>query len=456
MSTYEMDVTTVDILIAGGGVGGSAAAAALSELGLEILIVEPDPEHGRKLAGELIHPPGVDGLCALGLMDADALDGCKVEGFAVFPFSDQDGEAPMRLPYGTVRGRERAGLAIEHHVLKRQLLDKAQRMPGVSLWSGARVDELCLQADGTYAALVSGNDKQTRIQARLIIGADGPMSQLRKMAGIAFETQRYSGMMGLEVDATHLPHPGYGNIFLNSAGVSYAYAIAPDRVRVMFEILRGSNYRESIREHLSRFPADFRADIEAELAKEKPLATANYCIIPESSIKGNLALMGDARGCCHPLTASGITAAVKDATILRDALRDSGFDYAAALRRYAVVCGRLQLTRRTLAEELREAFLAQTPESSLLSQCIFSYWRNSPRGRSNSMALLSTLDSSIYSLAREYALVALHAFKLLPRWSRNRAMAAWHRGVFKLLCKSVAFQHAAVSLRVKELLAYAR
>jgi hypothetical protein len=47
----------------------------------------------------------------------------------------------------------------------------------------------------------------------------------------------------------------------------------------------------------------------------------HQCIIPEASVKSNFALVGDARGCCHPLTASGITAAVKGALILRDSIR---------------------------------------------------------------------------------------------------------------------------------------
>jgi squalene monooxygenase len=119
-------------------------------------------------------------------------------------------------------------------------------------------------------------------------------------------------------------------------------------------------------------------------------------------------------------------------------------DIAAALRRYARIGNRLQLTRRTLAEELREAFLAQTPEAQLLSECIFSYWRSSPVGRKRSMALLSTLDSSILSLATQYLTVVMHAFRLIPRWSREKTLADWYRGVYRLLCKSLGFQRTVI------------
>lgn len=453
--TTTVDFEAVDVLIAGGGVAGSATAAALSQLGFSVLIVEPDPDHGRRLAGELIHPPGIDGLCELGLLSEDSGLGKSVKGFAIFPFKQEQGTDSVLLPYGEMQGRERSGLAIEHRLLKDHLLDTVKGFAGVSVWLGARVVEMEPVDDRSYAAVVRRDEREIRVRARLIVGADGPMSQLRKMVGITHATQRYSGMMGVEVEDTHLPHPGYGNIFLNPAGVSYAYAIEEGRARVMFEVLRGDDSRESIRAHLGLFPEPFRADIEAVLASDKPLAAANYCIIPEASVKENVALVGDARGCCHPLTASGITAAVKDALILRDALRDSNLNFPAALRRYSLLCGRMQLTRRTLAEELREAFLAQTPESSLLNQCIFSYWRNSPRGRVHSMALLSTLDSSIFSLATQYALVAMQAFRLAPQWIREQSLLAWSKGFVRLLVKSLSFQHAALSHRLKELKATA-
>lgn len=444
---------SVDVLIAGGGVAGVAAAAALSQLGLDILIIEPGAAFGRRLAGELIHPPGIRGLCELGLLDENQAFGAQVKGFAIYPAHWHEPSDCTILPYGEVDGKQRSGLAIEHSFLKEHMLEKVQSFPGVTAKIGARVTALEEDANGHFIAIVSEDDREMRIQAKLVIGADGPMSQLRKMANITHDTQRYSGMMGAEIDDTCLPHKGYGNIFLNPAGVAYAYAIGDGRARVMFEVLRDADAKESVKTHLTYFPEALRMAVEQHLAENKPLAAANYCIIPETSVKHNFALVGDARGCCHPLTASGITAAVKDALILRDSLRatqrEGQFNFAAALRRYARIGDRLQLTRRTLAEELREAFLAQTTQAELLNQCIFSYWRTSATGRRRSMELLSTLDSSIFSLATQYAMVALHAFRLLPSWLVKNGLWEWSKGVFKLLLKSLEFQHTAISQWLK-------
>ena len=441
----------VDVLIAGGSIAGVAAAAALAQLGLRILIVEPSPDQGRRLAGELVHPPGIDGLRELGLLGKDDGLGQPVQGFAVFSQGKDAGPQPMVLPYGDVDGQRPVGLAIEHTTLKERLLERVKTFNAVDVWQGARVTAMDAVAGGAYVATVEAGSGEPamRVHAKLILGADGPMSQMRKMIGIQYDTQRYSGMIGTEVSDTHLPHRGYGNIFLNQVGVSYAYAIGGGRVRVMFEILKGADQKESIAAHLAAFPEDFRLEVQEAMAASKPLAAANYCIIPETTVKANVALIGDARGCCHPLTASGITAAVKDAFVLRDALRKHHLDFSAALREYAQVCDQLQLTRRTLAEELREAFLAETPQAKLLKQCIFSYWKTSPQGRAESMNLLSTLNSSIIALAVQYAMVALQAFRLLPQWVKGNALMDWVRGVMGLLSKSLNFQYVAISQRFR-------
>jgi len=444
------DLADVDVLIAGGGVAGAAAAAAMSQLGLTIQIIEPGPSHGRRLAGELIHPPGVDGLRELGLLEDIQHSAVPVDGFAIFRESEQTAPAAEVLPYGDQANAKVSGLVVEHRFLKERLLEKVGTFPGVSVRMNARVTAMEGGADQPFTARITDETGETRIRAKLVIAADGPLSQVRKLIGMSHETQRYSAMMGLEVADDHLPHSGYGNIFLSPVGVSYAYAIGRGRARVMFEVLRDADAKASIRAQLKNFPEAFRHDIEAVLAAGKPLAAPNFCIIPEASTRNNVALIGDARGCCHPLTASGITAAVKDALILRDALRATGMDIPAALQRYARIGNRLQLTRRTLAEELREAFLAQTPEAQLLSECIFAYWRSSPAGRRRSMALLSTLDSSILSLATQYLTVVLHAVWLIPQWARERSFGDWNRGVFRLLAKSLSFQGTVIRQWLRE------
>jgi hypothetical protein len=40
--------------------------------------------------------------------------------------------------------------------------------------------------------------------------------------------------------------------------------------------------------------------------------------------------------------------------------------------------------------------------------------------------------------------VAVHVFRLLPRWFGERKLLAWCNGVFQLFAKSLEFQHTAI------------
>src|SRR5262249_9570181 len=65
-SLPEKRLVNVDVLIAGGGPAGCSAAAALSELGLRVLVADAGIDRTKQLAGELLHPSGVRDLERLG------------------------------------------------------------------------------------------------------------------------------------------------------------------------------------------------------------------------------------------------------------------------------------------------------------------------------------------------------------------------------------------------------
>ena len=126
-------------------------------------------------------------------------------------------------------------------------------------------------------------------------------------------------------------------------------------------------------------------------------------------------LVGDAAGCCHPLTATGLSVSTRDAVRLAHSLGDSGGDVLSATQRYAELRGGPQLTRVALAEALYQAFAARTPEMRLLRDGILRFWARSPRGRAASMALLSTHEGRMSVMAVQYARVVGYALTLLVR-----------------------------------------
>jgi len=156
-------------------------------------------------------------------------------------------------------------------------------------------------------------------------------------------------------------------------------------------------------------PGAFAEHMRHAMASQRPLASHSYLVVPERVVAGRVVLLGDAAGCCHPLTATGLSVCTRDAWRLRDAVHEMAGDIPAALRRYAAAREEPQRTRLALAEALYEIFLARTPEMRLLRRGVLRYWKSSPRACAASMALLSTQEGRMSVMAWEYARVVGYA-----------------------------------------------
>lgn len=449
--------SSYDVVIAGGGLAGASVAAALGEFGYSVLLVEPGIDNTKRLAGELMHPPATSDLDELGLLQAvRAAGGALVNGFAVFaddssaavkpslttppsPASAPSGKpgdvkdhgtGAFVLPYADIDGLNDIGLAMEHATLTTALLGAVEKLPHVTVWLGARVTAVDLSNPNEAAITITEGRRQIPITARLLVAADGRTSNVRKLAGITDERERLSTMVGFVLKNATLPHPGYGHIFVGGKAPALAYRIdeGPNgtETRVMFDIpdtdvAERSGVKALINDpsYLETLPQPLRSEVEKALREEQPLVSANYSISPETIISGRLVCVGDAGGCCHPLTATGISVSTRDAIRLRQALRETQGDIPSALRRYAALREGPQRTRVALAEALYEAFTARTPEMHLLRLGLLRFWDRSKRGRAASMALLSTHEGRMSVMARQYVNVIGYALPELIGFSRR-------------------------------------
>jgi hypothetical protein len=166
-------------------------------------------------------------------------------------------------------------------------------------------------------------------------------------------------------------------------------------------------------EILSGVPMPLRQAILDALARETPLVAASETRQLEAAYKGHVVLVGDAAGCCHPLSASGIASAVRDSRALEQAMRAAKNDVPRALAAYARARRPANRTRIALASALYEAFCSETAEMAALRGGLFRYWERSPTGTRISMSLLSTRETRMSVMAREYARVVAHGLVAL-------------------------------------------
>lgn len=453
---------TIDVVIAGGGAAGSAVAAALSEFGYRILIVEPGLDHSKRLAGELIHPPGVRDFSELGLLTCLKESGAtSVQGFAVFT-DDRAVKNPdvvvsaatgaYLLPYSMSQQKE-LGLVIEHGILADTLLSEVTKLSSVTVWKGARVTGIDLTQTDRATVAIMGAEGECRLNVKLLVAADGRNSHMRRMAGISDKQIHISSMLGYTLSPGCLPHPGFGHLFAAGPAPALAYKIAPTTTRLMFDLPSehvAAKALGCLRPYVDAIPDPLRNDVERAIETQTPLRSTNSFVIPETVIKGRLVCAGDSGGCCHPLTATGLTACTRDAIRLRQALRETKGDIPTALTRYASMREGPQRTRLACAAVLYEVFKGQSAETRLLRQGLLRYFRQSARGRAATVALLSTQEDRLTVLIREYTKVCGYALPSLIHWrsergncvdTRGQAMRGLSRAMLKFLHQS-SFDYA--------------
>jgi len=397
----------VDVVIAGGGVAGVVTAAALREFGWSVLIVEPGQHAERRLAGELIHPPGVAGLVELGLFDADEfVTAVPIRGFRVFRDGDDEG---IELPYGDGRRGNRRGFALEHGAIRAGLEASAKRLPLVTLWRGARVVDLDLSHRAAPLVSIARCGKVETLGCRMVVGADGAASTVRGLAGIAHKRRRLSKITGYLVRRDRLPAPGFGHVFMSRIAPLLAYEIGGDRVRVLFDQAIGSD--ETPADHRRRvietLPPPLRAALAAAVETQRGLGFVSADVLVAAAGRGPLALVGDAGGSCHPLTATGISVGIGDALRLRKALRDRDGDTRRSVALYARRRRASQRARHLLASALHETCSRQDAPSRLIRDGLLGYWESNARGREASMALLAMTDTRVLAILQEMACVVL-------------------------------------------------
>lgn len=173
-----------DVVIAGGGIGGAGAATVLARAGLAVCVVEPTTEYPDLVRGEWLAPWGVAQAQATGLYDVlIAAGGHHIGCHIAFdeltpPEVAREGGVPLEGLLPGVPGP----LTIRHPVSCQALADAAVAA-GATLHRGAT--DIALGPDRGLSFVVGGRAQVA--QGRLVIGADGRASAVRKAIGIELE-----------------------------------------------------------------------------------------------------------------------------------------------------------------------------------------------------------------------------------------------------------------------------
>jgi len=354
-------MSSLPILIAGGGIGGLAAACGLARKGHRVMVVEQSAKLGEIGAGIQIGPNAFHCFDYLGVGDAmraeavyiDALrlmDAQTAEDITAIPLDD-----PFRRFYGNP-------YAVVHRAdLHGILLRACEDSPLVELRTGQRVTGYA--QDGTSVSLQV--DGGAAIRGRLLIAADGLRSPIRaQMVGDG--PPRVSGHTTYRsvIPVARMPEDLRWNAATLWAGPKCHIVHYPLKGGAVFNLV--VTYHRDVTEAIAGRPVP-KEEVAQGFEHIHPKARQviehgeNWRLWvlcdrePISNwVDGRVALLGDA---AHPMLqyfAQGACMAMEDAVALADCMTPDGADPEPALQRYQqmrrVRTARVQMNSRLIGE----------------------------------------------------------------------------------------------------------
>ncbi len=218
-----------DIFISGAGIAGMVLAALMARRGHRVTICDPAPppqdqeDEGSDLRSTAYLAPSVALLQEAGLWEGLAPDATPLAGLRVM---DSTGWPPRQTATRTFTpddlGLEAFGLNVMNWRARRTLAQALRDDPAIDLRFGTGFRDLVARDDVAKVTLTDG----TRLDARLVVGADGRASPVRETLGIATRGHRY-GQKALAFACTHRdPHDGISTEIYNEGGAFVTVPLA--------------------------------------------------------------------------------------------------------------------------------------------------------------------------------------------------------------------------------------
>ncbi|MDP1736282.1 MAG: FAD-dependent monooxygenase [Caulobacter sp.] len=325
-----------DVVIVGGGIGGSALAATLAGAGIDVLLLEQSEVYEDRVRGEWIAPWGVAEVRRLGLLETLLDAGAHYLGRHItYDETRTPEEAEARtLPLGIFLPDVPGPLTIgnPHHC--QTLFDAAKRR-GAATLRGAVVTRVTAGAAPSVTYLL--NEVERTVRCRLIVGADGRTSRVREACGVTLHQNRpHHWFAGMLVDQAHDWPDDLQAIGTEDDFAFLAFPQGAGKIRLYGSYALDQRRRFSGPDGQTLFLEAFRlncAPINDAIAAGAPAGPVlsyfnNDAWTDEPFVEG-VVLVGDAAGWNDPIIGLGLSITYRDVRTVHDVLT-GGTDWSPA------------------------------------------------------------------------------------------------------------------------------
>jgi 2-polyprenyl-6-methoxyphenol hydroxylase-like FAD-dependent oxidoreductase len=180
-------MTGPDVIVAGGGPVGMAAALLAAKQGFSVTILEKQVERVKESRAIGITPPSLGILGAIGLADRFTAAGVPVSQAAAYGMRGELGRvdlSQLSTSYPYI-------LAIPQHATEQLLEEAIAASPSVSMRRGCSATSVAVGGEQCTVAFTDSNGISCAEQARVVFVCDGARSVLRGSLGIKWNGARY-------------------------------------------------------------------------------------------------------------------------------------------------------------------------------------------------------------------------------------------------------------------------
>ena len=376
----------VDVAIVGAGLVGAGLAVALCHADLKLALIEPSPPAAPGLKWDpriyALSPASVAFIRCIGVWPR--LDPGRVTPIHAIRVFGDDGCS--RLDFSAYEtGVLELAATVESGRLQHALSNSLGAQRNLELLGGVPA-QLVIGAERAEIRLERGDV----VRARLVVGADGANSWVRRAAGFEVSSRPY-GECGVvaNFDCAR-PHRNTAYQWFREGGVLAYLPLPGDRVSIVWST-PDANVRELLSlsaDELGRRVSAAGGQMLGKLDLITPAAAFPLSLLSvRRMVQPRVVLIGDAAHVVHPLAGQGVNLGFGDAQVLAGLLRhaapvvDTGD--SLLLRRFERARAEDILAMRWVTDGLHRLFGAGHPAGAKL--------RNFGLNLSNSMPVLRAL-----------------------------------------------------------------
>jgi 2-octaprenylphenol hydroxylase len=381
------DVKKVDIVIAGAGPVGLAAACSLSGTGLQILLIDAGKEaftldEIRKNADQAEFDPRVSALTVSSQIMLEQLGVWELmQSVRVCPYHSMDvwdGEGTGSIHFAAAElHAESLGHIVENRLINAALFERVKSSPQITTLHNTEIEAINTGENPDSSLVIVTLANGDKVAASLLIGADGGNSFIREQSGFTVRQWEYGHKALVTTVKTELGHQfSARQRFMKTGPLAFLplFLATADKSEQQYCSIVWSCVTEEADALIALDDNEFmqRLGEAFEFRLGKILEIDDRASFPlwqrhaTDYVQDNIALIGDAAHSIHPLAGQGVNMGFADVEALSQVISSAlvkGEDIAChqTLSRYQRARKGQNMTMMAAMEGFKRLFGSEDP-----------------------------------------------------------------------------------------------